>query len=316
MLWEVDASQKYRLTSSALAMIARLMPEKKGQCALKSLPGTGIWMTLEDEKRTNVYFSSIAHAATSYFEIHPHARVPKKLETIIAKPWIWDFQVMAMGDHPLLYLYDAEFKRWTLNNVDLCPVHLCEKLAVDNRKWPSWYICDVCRPAFEYWTSWFPVALMAVNLDFAETEEKREPKQLTEREIRKKRVNTGYKETPVLHTYHVITFDISVKEHVIPASPSEPGEPSHPTWLEQAIKDETVLYVEKHIEQTQRTFKHERYVNMRGKTIDVRPYDKRIPMSVKRLKQTINQAIASYEGIKHQNLYPLVPINLRAMTLS
>src|SRR5947207_3474202 len=99
-LWEVDAAQKYKLTSSALAMIARLKPDK-GPNALKALPGTGVWMCLDDEKTTNVYFSSIAHAATSYFEAHPRARMPKNLESIVARPWLWDFQVMARDSHPL-----------------------------------------------------------------------------------------------------------------------------------------------------------------------------------------------------------------------
>jgi len=40
-LWEADASQKYWLTPSALAMITRLKPER-GQSALKALPGTNI----------------------------------------------------------------------------------------------------------------------------------------------------------------------------------------------------------------------------------------------------------------------------------
>ena len=153
----------------------------------------------------------------------------------------------------------------------------------------------MCKPAFGYWTSWFPTALMAVNLDFADTEERQAPKRRTEQETRKKRTGRGYKETTVTHAYQVITFDISVKEeHVIPPSPPEHREPSHPTWLEQAIHDEAVLYVDKHIEKFQRTFRHERYVNMRGKTITVCAHDKRIPMSVMRLKQTIYRAITTH----------------------
>jgi hypothetical protein len=134
---------------------------------------------------------------------------------------------------------------------------------------------------------------MAVNLDFAETEERPKLKQFTEREIRKQKTDRGTKEeVPVIHTFHVISFDITVKPYT-PSQPIERGEPVHPTWLEKAIADETVLYVDKHIGETSRTFHHERYVNMRGKTITVTAHDKRIPISVKRLKQTIYQAIAT-----------------------
>jgi hypothetical protein len=297
-LWEIDAAQKYRLTPSALAMIARLKPES-GSSALKALPGTGIWMMLDDGKCSNVYFSSIAHAATSYLEVHPHIKEPPKLlDIIIARPWIWDLQIMAPGMHPLCYFYDADTGKWTLNKIDLCPTQRCEYLGIDSRGWPGWYICDMCKPTFDYWTSWFPVALMAINLDFAETEERQEPKRFIEREIRKQKADQGYKETRVLHTFHIITFDISVKPHTISKESLEHGEPVHPTWLERAIADETVLYVDRHIEQFPRTFRHERYVNMRGKTIEVQAHDKRIPVSVKKLKQTIYQAIAQHEVLQ------------------
>jgi hypothetical protein len=291
-LWEVDSAQKYLLKPSALAMIMRLMPEHS-QAMLTSLPGTGIWMMLDDPTSTNVYFSSMPHATFSYLESHPRARMPRRLVGIADRPWLWDFEVMAIGHHPLSYLYDADRQRWTLNNIDVCPVRRCEQLGMDQWRWPNWYICDVCRPAFEYWTSWLPVALMAVNLDFAETEERPKRATFIERETRKKRAEKGYQEVSVTHMYQIVTFDISVKTQIPPIQHPSSNELVHPTWLEQAIHDETVLYVDKHIEQTQRTFKHERYINMRGKTIDVRPYDKRIPMSVKRLKHTIYQAVAS-----------------------
>jgi hypothetical protein len=294
-LWEVDAAQKYRLTPSALAMIERLKPAQGNQ-PLKAVPGTGIWMMLDDEKCSNVYFSSIAHAATSYFETHPSIkRVPSMLDIIIAHPWLWDFQVMAVGEHPLFYLYDAEKGRWTRNKGNaLCYTGLCEPLGIDSRGWPGWYICDACKAKLDYWTSWFPVALMALHGDFAETEVPQEPRQIKEREVRTMRRPGGYNERKILHTWHIINFDISVKSQ---SSHPERGEnkSQQPTWLENAIADETVIYVAKHIEQTQRLLQSARYVNMRGKTIDVRSYDKRVPMSVKRLKQSIYRATARKE---------------------
>jgi hypothetical protein len=136
-------------------------------------------------------------------ESHPQKKIktlPKTLEIVVSLPWLWSLETWEMDSPPLSYVYDADRGRWVLNVNHLCPVHRCEKLVVDERKWPSWYICDVCRPAFEFWTSWCPVALMAVNRDFAEVEERREPKQLTEREMRQKREGQGYKDVPVTHT--------------------------------------------------------------------------------------------------------------------
>ena len=71
-------------------------------------------------------------------------------DIIVARPWLWDFQVMALESHPVFYLYDPERGRWTLNKADLCPVQRCEKLGTDSTGWPGWYICDVCRPAFKH----------------------------------------------------------------------------------------------------------------------------------------------------------------------
>jgi len=108
-------------------------------------------MSLDDGKCSNVYFSSIAHAAISYFEAYPSIKkISRMPDIIVARPWLWDFQVMALESHPVFYLYDPERGRWTLNKADLCPVQRCEKLGTDSTGWPGWYICDVCRPAFKH----------------------------------------------------------------------------------------------------------------------------------------------------------------------
>ncbi len=293
LMWEIDVAHKYKLTPSALAMIKRLMPERS-QGIIETLPGTGIWAMLDDSESTVVYFSSIPHAVTSYLECHPGTKITEKLAKLPAISQQWTLDVFRRGDNPRGYVYDASRQQWTLAQAEACVSGACEGIAIDQTDhFPNWYICNECAPVFQYWTSWFPVALMAINGDFAETEEKQEPDVITEQEIRKVRwPGSGrYRDVPVTHAYEIVTFDMSVKTRT--HQPHRDHEPSSPTWLEQAIAAETVLYVSKRVGQSQRTFRHERYVNMRGKTIDVRAYDKRIPMSVKRLKQTIHNAIAS-----------------------
>ncbi len=295
--WELDCAKKYRLTSSALSMIARLKPEhSSGRIA--TLPGTGVWLVLDNPEMTNLYFSSIPQAAISYVESHPHTILDEKWQKVISAPWQWTLDIFQLGRHPVSYAYHAERGLWTLN-MPLCYAGQCELTGKDAQGWPGWYICPECRPAFDYWTSWFPVALMAVSGDFAETEERQEPRIIQVHEPRGTRKGehsgTGkYDEQPAMHAWHIISFDISVKTP--PAHPDgQEHDPLHPTWLERAIADEAVVYVAKHIQESQRTFRHERYVNMRGRTIDVRPYDKRVPMSVKHLKQSIYRAVARKE---------------------
>ena len=65
---------------------------------------------------------------------------------------------------------------------------------------------------------------MAVNLDFAETEVKLEPKRFIEREVRRKRAKREYKEIPITPTFHVITFDLSVKAQAPSVDPLERSE--------------------------------------------------------------------------------------------
>jgi hypothetical protein len=304
--WEVKCARKYKLTTSALAMIDRLKPERS-QGIIETLPGTGIWIMCNDSLSTNFYFSCQSHAVTSYMEFHPHAKMTEDLAKLASRPWIWNMEVYTPGEYPAprsrCYLYDANRQLWTINNMDFpedgitpCPNHACEMTGVDQTGFYNWYICDECKVYFDFFTSWFPVALMAINGDFAETEERQERRKFTQREMRKvRRPGSGlhYDNVPVTHTYHVVTFDMSVKSPASEQPLRDHQKNNGPTWLEQAIANETVLYVSKHIHQTQRTFRAERYVNMRGKTIDVRAYDKRVPMSVKRLQQTIHKAVAS-----------------------
>ena len=293
LMWEIDVAHKYKLTPSALAMIRRLMPQRS-QGIIETLPGTGIWAMLDDGQSTVAYFSSIAHAITSYLECHPGVKMTQRLAQLSSCPWQWTLDVFSQDSLPRNYLYDANREQWTLAMSQGCASGACHATAIDQTDFfPHWYICDECMPTFEYWTSWFPVALMAIHGDFAQTEERQDLDLLTEQETRKvRRPGSGrYDNVALTHTYEVITFDMSVKTRM--SQPPRDQQPSKPIWLEQAIAAETVLYVCKRIGQTQRTFKHERYVNMRGKTIDVHPYDKRIPMNIQRLKQTIHKAIAS-----------------------
>lgn len=293
MLWEADAAQKYLLKPSAISMITKLMPQIPSR--ILTLPGTGVWIVLDTPQWTNLYFSSIPHATTSYLEAHPREHMPRGFQSVVEASWLWNLEITAIGEHPLSYVYDAERRLWTLNKVDLCPTRHCKKLGEDSKRFPNWYICDTCRPKFDHWTAFFPTALMAVNLDFAEEEEPRERTKSAERETRKRRTDQGTQETSITHTYHIVTFDISVKPATTTAEPTDYKNISHPTWRERAIEEETILYVDKHIDESQRTFHHERYVNMRGKTITIHAYDKRIPRNVKRLKQTIYQAIAEHK---------------------
>lgn len=295
LLWEIDSAQKYILVPSAQAIIARLKPDK-GEGHIATLPGTGVWMAIDKPERTNVYFSSIPLAASSYAECHKNVTLDAPMANLATSPWLWTLDVSWRDRPPVSYVYHANRGQWTFNASHKCPTGRCEFTGQAADKWTGWYMCEVCRQDYDYWTNWFPVALMAVQGDFAETEERQAPATITTHEKRPYTRPDGKREVKTMtHIWHIVTFDVSVKSHPAPTPEIQAHEIVHPTWLERAIEDETVLYVAKHIEQTQRTFHHERYINMRGKTIDVRAHDKRIPMSVLHLKQTLYHTIASKE---------------------
>lgn len=252
-------------------------------------------MVLDDQNMTNLFFSSIPHAAISYLEAHPREHMPRRFRSLLEVSWLWNLEITAMESHPRSYVYDADRGLWSLNKVNLCPSGLCECLGQDTKGFLSWYMCESCKAQFEYWTAFFSTALLAITLNFAEEEEPKKPLIMVEHETRRRKQDHESQKANRVHTYQTITFDLAVK----PLAPSPQGihqkEKIHPTWVERAIQDETILYVDKCIDESQRTFRHERYVNMRGKTITIPSYSKRIPRSVKRLKQTIHQAIASTE---------------------
>jgi hypothetical protein len=246
LMWEVDTAHKYHLTISALEMINALMSKPYGPCVIEKLPGTGIWMTLDNPLQpTDIFFSCLSHAASSYADHNPKIRLTDENTKMAMHPWRWDMTVyvrnidpdLARGARSFAYWYNAHDQQWTLSPAMQDPNIGCRtgcELISTQNQWPSWYICDECRSMFNFYTSFFPIALMAVNGDFAETEERQELPQFTEQETRKiRRSGSGkYDEVPVTHTYHIVSFDMSVKKHASSHTPQS-HESDGPTWLEQ-----------------------------------------------------------------------------------
>lgn len=296
LFWEADCSQKYWLTPSALAMIARLQPER-GAARIPALPGTGVWFALDDQLHTNAYFSSLPLAASSYIESHKHGPLLGEMAHTTGLLWLWTLDISRIDQAPLSYVYHSDRGQWAPNSSHHCSTGRCERTGRASDGWIGWYVCEHCASLMEHWTCWLPVALMASHGDFAETAERREPAQFTTHEKHgpEHTDGKGLGAQHVTHTWRVISFDLSVKQPPRPAPEQMEHDIQHPTWLELAIANETVLYIPKHIEECERTFHHERYTNMRGKTITVADYDKRIPRSVLQLRGTLYRAIASAE---------------------
>jgi hypothetical protein len=167
-------------------------------------------------------------------------------------------------------------------------------------------VCDQCKAHLVFWGFWTVIALLMIEGNFATSPELSEYPQVTET-VRRRIEDRGTKSNPKKKkyveeqlTYHIINFDACVRKAspgAIPESEREVEQRS--SWVQQSLEidPDSIIYLDKHIAQFQRTLKHPRFVNKQGQTVAVREHEKRIPVKVKELTQRITRVIASrYEG--------------------
>lgn len=162
-------------------------------------------------------------------------------------------------------------------------------------------VCSHCQAHIIFWGFWTVIALLMIEGNFATSPELTEYPQVTEVVRRrvgdKGKCNPKKKKYAEEHlTYHVINFDACVRK----AEPATRIDPDHEieqrgSWMRQSLEidPDSIIYLDKHIAQFQRTLKHPRFTHKQGQTIATREHEKRIPVKVKELTQRITRVIAS-----------------------
>jgi hypothetical protein len=148
------------------------------------------------------------------------------------------------------------------------------------------------------------MALLMIEGNFATSPELDEYPEVIET-VRRRAENKGKggnlkkkKHIEEQQVWHLIPFDACLKKPERSAGAEEPQE-ARGSWLKEALEldPDSVIYLNRHIAPSSRTLRHPRFTKMQGKTIEVKEYDKRIPVKVKELMQKITCVVASkYEG--------------------
>jgi hypothetical protein len=333
-----DRAIKYRLAASAQAMIDALRPrpllredmslalmdalaahrrepDPDIETPIHRLPDTPIWMELEQPISTNT-----GEIAGLFF-----ASADREIERELAKPqtraqrevllqagrqadeeYKWSLHFIdAEGVPTSQYEYHEQSQQWAiLPDVEPCPTEECEVYEevsdLTGRRYKHIIPCVFCSTILAYWRSWLVTALLAVQGEFAASDEPEWPRH-TEHSTRKVQRPGSYKfeEKPVSHDYYYVSFDASVKQRG-PASlgrgqEHEPEE--HGSWVAaaQEIDPESVVYVRLDFGQVKRQLDPERNPRWKRKqVIDVKAHARRVPMKVENLQRKVIRVIASH----------------------
>jgi hypothetical protein len=306
--------RKYHLTPSALAMISALMEHTQGT-TVKTLPEQSIILKFETTPIdlevyppvAGLFFASPLQAYQAW-EAKNHSGLftfPKQAESI------WVLSILKEdGDTLLNLLYDCERHAWKVPEHRACPDSACKQIMsveeqVQRGAFTIWQLCPKCETIARYFARWLPIALLAIAGEFAE---EAEPimREITETITRKEKIpgKGKYKEKKEEARFKIVTFDASVKR----AAPSvlkngeTPEESASPSWLDLAIEEGTVVYVKRGFGKSTRNLDPLRNPRWKEKrTVPVRSYEKRIPMTVANLQRVITRVVASKYEVARTN---------------
>lgn len=276
-----------------------------------TLPAAPIWLEFEEPifaangDIAGIFFTCADREVEQMLTEERRPAMRKVLESSVKRPdqsYSWSLNFISSDGTPSTrYSYEEKARAWwivpaTANNDEgRCPTDECQEQPRGDGTFDI-IPCAFCGTILAYWRSWLVTALLAVSGDLAATETAEWPRH-QEQTIRKvKRPNTGkYDEIKVTHDYYLVSFDASVKR--VTPEPEETHEVTpRGSWVAaaQEIDPASVVYVRHDFGKTQRRLDPERNPYWKTKrTVEVRPFSKRIPMRVDHLQHRITRVIAS-----------------------
>lgn len=180
-----------------------------------------------------------------------------------------------------------ENKEWKLPNDYVCVHNKCQQ--EEHNGVTTYLLCHPCQDAIHYYTTWFTTALRMIKGDFQEQVELKKPEYIIESydDKRYDHKTKKTKSTKIQHRYHIIRyFDASMVKENIPQK-------KHKSWMEgrpiardeYEINPEAIIYVRIVSKEHDRTYKHPRYTNLRGKTQHINSVTRLQPMTIAAFKQ-------------------------------
>ncbi len=189
----------------------------------------------------------------------------------------------------LLYDFDGRKQqgRWSLPTDDVCPENRCRRDVSSPGQ--LFTLCPSCQTWIDHSTAWIAVALRMLAGDFQEQVELRQSEEVLETSKRMVRdAQTGEtKEKAILHRFRVIRYyDACVRRGNGPQTRRGSWMSGRPL-AESAydVNPQAIIYVQIEPRDYERTYRHERYVHMQGKTQSIDPKARLQPMTIATFRQ-------------------------------
>lgn len=259
-----EKSQKYRLATSAQAMVEALRPrpllredlsfstieaiakhtrtlDPDIQTPVLHLPDKPIWIELEAPIPTTtgeiagMFFTCADREVEEQLTQPQTPAMRRVLEGAGREPgqeYMWSLHfIHADGTPTSHYQYHEAGRTWSIiPDVEPCPTDECKiikkRSKLTGKVTKSIIPCPFCATVLAQWRSWFVTALLTIQGEFAATEEIEWPirKELTTRKVQRPN-SYKYDEVSITHDYYFVSFDASVrKRHVPPADEAAPTE--------------------------------------------------------------------------------------------
>lgn len=227
------------------------------------------------------FFDATLAAAVTQFTPAARARgVTERANVLAKKEHRWLLELISPEQEPVVSLtFDRESLAWDVSPIHLCPFALCT--GRNERE-----ICPLCAHWRRLWSLRFPLMLMVKDQLIAQSHV------VTE---------TTLHRVPREHSRKKRTVPATISYRVIDASwktVSEVQRSLFPrgSWLARHDADE-IEYVEKLVRPFTRTYRSERYKNVRGQTVQITPQQPRhIPTLKDRRRRTFVIASAYEDG--------------------
>lgn len=305
MLTALDRAKKYILDETAIRTIEAVMPDSNKSAAIPLALleghrwielGIPLDLTLRDRSGHEIAFEDVAAIWVMDPAQEKSTRSDPFLDftgKMIAVSLIDTTGVTALG-----LVYWKNTQSWVLPTNYPCELNLC-KCVQGSADQPSYQQpCQAHQTLINFFSNFLVTTLLAARGDFAMEEEPEPLPSVEQQAVRKERVAKGkFKERQVRHTFTRITFNITRKRSKTASGQGqqERAERAGPTWLEKAKEEGTVFYWQRLVAHPNgRTLDPEHNPRWKyARTVPVRTHPKRIPMSTKRLKNTITKLIAT-----------------------
>jgi len=274
----IESADKYLWMHSAWTMTEALRPTM-GAIDLLRLPSTNTYIELEQPHIVH----EAQFAACSFLQLPAGTdSVQRKLYSIL--------DIEGKAHWKMLYEYkDAKQPgRWALPQDYQCPVQQCGR--EQTPEGVIFHLCDRCQKRASHFTTWLAIALGMIAGDYQEQVELREPEEVIE--TSKKYVYDEQSgatiEKTVLRRFRVIRYyDACVQRH------SSAPRSRRGSWMtnrplaesEYDVNPDALIYVLIRPKDYDRTYLHQRFVNMYGKTQHIDPKRRLQPMTIARLRQ-------------------------------